>query len=239
MLTFSKTMALQDYDELKNEDVFIAGAREAVPTWHKDLHPHRLWEYCMALAAMGYVFGDVTDLSVSDWGYGTGFLSPLLLLKGHRVLMYETWQFGDECSFAKTQMEKAADYRRRTFGSYPPWAMLDADKVEDEQVDACFCLSTLEHVADYEMLYVRLLKSVRKGGLLFITTDFAEDSQDHYQNAGLRAGRMFTAQTYEGLLALALRQGFELIGDGADWSWSEDNRLVADYGFASLAVKRT
>lgn len=231
-------MSLSDYSKLADEDVFITGARQTVPTWHANLHPHRLWEYCMALAVLKYVFDRATDLTVSDWGYGTGFLSPLLLLKGHRVLMYETWQFGDEADFAKEQMEAAAAHLDHLLGSHKPWAMLDANADECELVDACFCLSTLEHVANYEALFLKLLKSVHKGGVLFITTDFAEDETDHYQNANLRAGKMFNASTYNSLLKLALQHGFELVGDGADWSWGVGNRLVCDYGFASLALKR-
>lgn len=72
-----------------------------------------------------------------------------------------------------------------------------------------------------------------------MTTDFAEDENDHYVCYNLRAGKMFNITTYTELYEIARDSGFELVGGQQDWGWDAGCRLVNDYGFASMALIRT
>jgi len=233
----SKIMALSDYDELKEELAVLDSAEEKIDAWHPSQHPHRRWEYAMAL----HCLPKGTGLRVTDYGCGNGMLGPVLHSLGHTVLLYDNWAMGDQKEYLRDKMQKASqllqeghlnyyEVRDRALGSLTD---------EDRNMDAVFCVSVLEHILSYETAFVDMLRSVRLGGVAFITTDFADSETDHFANAGLRAGKMFTTKTYADLVDIAKREGFELLDGAANYAWDEEeNRLVADYGFASLALKR-
>ena len=242
-MIFSRTMREGDYEQLRDEGALIREIHEAIHMWYPAQHHHRLWEYSLALKVLKYNFGEVLategHLTVSDHGCGAGYLSPMMYWLGHRVKMYECWSFGNEEKYMMDQLNGVKEARGEKAGTYemlnrPLGGLVE----EDKGVDAAFCISTLEHIRDYQKAFWDLISTVKKGGIVFMTTDFAEDEVDHYAHSGLRAGRMFTRDTYEGLRKLAEYEGFELIL-GADWNWHPACRLVNDYGFASLAMRRS
>lgn len=238
-MILSKTMQLSDYEELKDEGQVIMDVQKAIQMWYPCQHQHRLWEYALAQKVMKTVFEDQKGLLISDHGCGAGYLSPIMFWLGNYVWMYECWQFGNEEQYMLEQMRRVSLNKKIVGGSYEMRSQpLGSLGEKDKLVDAAFCISTLEHIRDYQKAFRDLLSTVRIRGLAMITTDFAEDENDHYTHAGLRAGKMFTHRTYDELFYIAQEMGFSLVGGVADWTWDESKRLVNDYGFASMALRR-
>lgn len=237
----SRTMHLDDYKQMEAEGAFIEEVHIGIKMWYEYQHQHRLWEYALAVKVLKEHFANDPrkNLVVSDHGCGAGYLSPLLLWLGHHVLLYECWTFGSEEQFMMEQMRRVFELRKDAGGSYqmrnrPLGKLTQADR----PVDAAFCVSTLEHIVAYQDAFVDLLKTVDKGGLVFITSDFGEHEKDDYIFNNLRAGKMFTKDTYRELELIARSMDFAPVGGQTEWEWSEECRLVHNYGFASMALKR-
>ena len=219
----SRTMRWSDYQELHWESNYVDIVQQMAGPRHSHQHQHRQWEYAMMLHAYGRWFWDhgrSGRLMVGDFGCGVGLSPSIMMSIGNHVTCYEPWVRGNEEKF---QLDALASTQR---------------KLDHERYDVALCISTLGHISEYQQAWIDLLKTVRPGGLVFITTDFAEDEEDHYQLAYLRAGKMFTSKTYSELMDVAYDMGFTLHNGDMDYSWSEENRLVNDYGFASLAMVR-
>lgn len=236
-MILSRTMRTEDYDELQDEIQLIEQVRQKIGMWHPDQHPARMWEYALALKAFHTVYGynNVGRLT-ADMGCGMGFMGPLLLWTGQFVDLYE---LSTVSAYMKEQMRLIPQRQTFSAGSYRFHCRgLGQLLPEDRDKDAVFCISVLEHIRDRDVAFADLLNCVAEGGLLFLTTDFAEDETDHYQHANVRAGKMFTAHTYRNFIKTAGMMGFKLVGGECDYSWSNKQRLVFDYGFASLALVR-
>jgi SAM-dependent methyltransferase len=238
-MIFSRTMRLDDYNYLTEESLLMQQIVNAIQMWYPAQHQHRRWEYALALKAFKQVFGEQKGLTVTDHGCGAGFLSPMMYWLGQNVWMYECWTMGSAEQYMMEQMRRVGVHRGQDAGTYEMRTRPLGELVEaDGGVDAAFCISTLEHIGEYQKAFRDLLNTVKPGGLLGLTTDFAEHELDDYQYAGLRAGKMFTEKTYLELEAIGEENGFELLGGAADWGWSEENRLVNNYGFAALFMVR-
>jgi ubiquinone/menaquinone biosynthesis C-methylase UbiE len=236
-MIFSKTMNENDYPEFVAEGQVLITVRETIQMWLAAQHKHRLWEYALAQKVLKEVFGDKNGLRVCDVGCAGSFLAPILYWLGNHVVMYDIWSMGNYHDFTMEQMRKVAQHRRE--GSYEfKERGLGGMQQDDRDFDAAFCVSTIEHIAKYQEAFVDLLDMVKPGGLVFLTSDFAEDEEDHYQYSYLRAGKMFTKKTYEELIEIGKNKGFHLLGGKHDLTWGEENRLVNDYGFGALALVR-
>lgn len=236
-MILSRSMREADYSELVAEGQVIIDIQAVIQMWFEYQHKHRLWEYAIAQKALTTVFGDKKGLTVSDHGCGAGFMSPILYWLGHHVRMYEPWTMGSQEDYMMEQMRRVAEHRASLGGSYEmrhtPLCHMEE---KDKEVDAAFCISTLEHIGEYQRAFRDLLSTVKSGGLVFLTTDYGEHEKDDYQYAYLRAGKMFAIQTYYELYEIAKGMGFELLGKTQDWKWREENRIVLDYGFGSFAL---
>ncbi len=239
-MILSRAMLEKDYEELVSEGQIIQDVNKGIEMWNPAQHQHRLWEYAMAQKALKEVYGDRTGLLVSDHGCGAGYLSPILYWLGHNVVLYEPWAMGNEEQYMLEQMRRVA--KTKPEGHLEWYEMrnipMGSLEVKDSWVDAAFCISTIEHIKDYREAFSNLIDTVRPGGLVFLTSDYAEDEQDHYTYSNLRAGKMFNIVTYTELIQLAENKGFHLLGGKHELTWSENNRLVLDYGFGSLALVR-
>ncbi len=225
-----------DYAELQEEGAVIMAVHRAIQMWNDKQHHARLYEYALAQKALKQAYGTKIGLQVADVGCGAGYLSPILYWLGHNVTMYEIWTFGNEEDFALEQMRRVGSHRAHLGGQYGVrHRALGGLTNEDRGFDVAFCISTLEHIKDYQNAFRDLCRMVKPGGLIFVTTDFAEDEEDHYEFSYLRAGKMFNKDTYEELQKIGEAEGLHLFG-GKHWEWKEECRLVADYGFCSLAM---
>ncbi len=237
-LILSRAMRNQDFFALAKEGQVILDVHNAIRMWHPQQHKMRLWEYSLSQKVLKEFYGSRTGLRVCDIGSGCGYLSPILYWLGHDVVMYEIWAWGVDETFMLEQMRRVGAHRGALAGKYEVrhcglGSMTEADR----DFDAAFCVSTLEHIKDYKSAFRDLCGMVKPGGLLFATTDFGEHTQDDYQHAKLRAGKMFTKDTYEELRGIGESEGLHLFGK-KDWNWTEECRLVFNYGFASLAMKK-
>lgn len=247
-MLLSKVMAEKDYDELQAEGLVIKQVHDSIHMWYEYQHRHRLWEYSLAQKALKAVYGGQKNLMVADHGCGAGYLSPILFWLGHTVRMYEPWAHGSAdmnlTEFMLEQMRRVAINRPEKTGVYELFNRpLGGLTEEDRNVDAAFCISTLEHIPDYQAAFRDFLSTIKPGGLGFITTDFGEHERDDYACASLRCGKMFTEATYVELYDIAKDMGFDVVQDQedddalvGDWEWSEENRMVMNYGFASMAL---
>lgn len=244
MIPFSKVMKLEDTIDLPGHLERVETVVKTLGGWDPVQHPHRRWEYTMMLYAYDawYKTSDLLGLrcKIADVGCGIGLSPAIMLDNENEVTMYEPWVYGDESAKALSQARAMV----QRFGTYAPrFRMLgrplcEMTSEDHEAYDIAFCISTLEHIGEYARAWRDLLDMVAPGGLVFITSDFAEDEVDHYRHANLRAGRMFTGKIYDELFRIGQEKGFSLLGGVADWVWSEKCRLVNDYGFASLAMVR-
>jgi 2-polyprenyl-3-methyl-5-hydroxy-6-metoxy-1,4-benzoquinol methylase len=251
VVVYSKVMREGDWkaEEMSGENssgLQVEAVVEALGGWDPVQHPHRRWEYATMMCAYRHWLKDYQrppqrKLVIADVGCGIG-LSPALMLKeGNSVVMYEPWVYGDESTKAFAQLTRICTVWPEKVGNYhsllrrPLCELIDDDK---NRYDAAMCISTLEHIGEYARAWKDLLSMVKPGGLVFITTDFAENRHDHYRHANLRAGRMFNDEIYRELVAAGRAMNFTLLGGSADYHWSEECRLCNDYGFASLAMVR-
>lgn len=236
-MIYSRTMRNADYTEMEIEGAVIIDIQKKIQMWNGNQHPARLWEYALAQKVLTAHFGNRKNLLVADHGCGGGYLSPIMYWLGHRVRMYDCWMFGNEENFMMEQMNRVTLHRTEVTGDYQMFNRPLSQLIEEDRgVDAAFCISTLEHIIGYQFAYRDLLSTVRPGGLVFVTTDFADHEQDDFPHSRLRAGKMFTERTYREMEQIAHSMGFWLLGRASDWMWSEECKLVHGYGFASLAM---
>lgn len=243
-MILSKVMQQSDYDELKSEYKEVQEVAELCGGWPAVQHMHRMWEYSLVLRVLRTWLKDYKDknnipLVAADIGGGIGFTTPLLLVNKFAVAMYEPWLNGNESA---KFWEQVNNYRDKTIPSHAVieinYGLLSLRDRDRNHYDAVFCISTLEHIRNYQSAWEDLLSMVKPGGLVFITTDYGEHELDNYAHSGLRAGRMFTANQYSKLIGIAKANNFEVLGDEYIYDWKEEYRMVNDYGFASLAVVR-
>lgn len=237
-MILSRTLRESDYSDLVAEGQVIKTVHDKIQIWLEAQHKHRLWEYALAQKALKEVRGDKKGLRICDVGCAGSFLAPVLYWLGNEVVMYDIWSMGNYHQFTMEQMRRVAQLGEPV-GSYEfKERGLGGMQEDDRDFDAAFCISTIEHIVEYQAAFKDLLDMVKPGGLMFLTSDFAEDEVDHYQYSYLRAGKMFTKDTYQELISIGEQQGFHLLGGKHELTWGEENRLVNDYGFGALAMKR-
>jgi ubiquinone/menaquinone biosynthesis C-methylase UbiE len=247
MIPLSKTMRMSDFDELATELATVDQILRMLNGGDKAQHTLRRWEYAMGLRAYMQWAGRTPKrteiVKLSDHGCCTGMFGPMMFWLGCNVSLYEVWAWGNQEEFATKQIEMLR--RPNMKGSYR-WIHRPLGQLEEEDngVDAAFCISTMEHIPDFEVAFRQMAKTVNPGGMLFMTSDSAKDEHDHYIANNVRAGTMFNAGIYEKIAGWGREYGFELIGGTSDWSWDESCQLIpkpntpGGYGFACLAMEK-
>lgn len=124
------------------------------------LHPSKQWEYPWALETAGLGLNS----RVLDVGCGASILPVYLDRLGHRVIACDI------------------DLDWDLVGQTPiPYlkADLTALPFDNEQFEAVFCISVIEHLARDRMVPAlwEMHRVLRSGGRLLLTTDFYEDHQ--------------------------------------------------------------
>jgi SAM-dependent methyltransferase len=195
------------------------------------LHPSKRWEYPWALERARLAPGS----RVLDAGCGGSIFPIYLAAEGHAVhALDRSPPFGLERAYGVR-----VDYAR---------ADLTAMPFADDQFDAVFCISVIEHlghgVAPAALAEVR--RVLRPGGRLLLTTDFYEDATAHlvYEGPGkpfpVDWGFFDEASLRRRILAA---EGFAL--DGAldltvDWGVTRERmRAFHGYPYTSVGVALT
>jgi SAM-dependent methyltransferase len=134
------------------------------------LTPQKNWDHwllCKALAQIN------KDSPLADLGCGEGHTLRLLKALGFEAL--------EGVDFKISPMLRAGQvlsmYRTRTL--HPPYHLRRADlhktPLQGEAFDAVISISTIEHGVDVPRFFREAGRLLRRGGLLFITTDYWED----------------------------------------------------------------
>ena len=247
--SLSRTMHPSDLDELSDELALVDEIAAVCGGWRSEQHPCRRWEYALALRAFSvwrrwYTKSDASTESfcLADVGPATGILSPILLSLSHDVILYEPWVYGDQTQALTDQMNAV----KRAYPLSRGWSLYKKglgalDETDRKVFHGVFCISTLEHISYEERAFLDLLSMARERGLVFLTMDFAgdpgaESAELSYEMHWMRE-RMYTPGRIEKLRELAATSGFKTLGP-ASWGWSEECRMVNNYGFSSLALVR-
>lgn len=239
MRSFVKCLEVGDYQEIK-EGVDIVhkavvalspriGGRFALP------HPHRWWEYGSAVQALMSVYQDKlaqNGMKILDVGSGWSPLGPALAY-----------------TFGLKVWEVEPEFQSRSARAYCNAALRDLKKPEltvleggvenlpQEQFDAVFCISVLEHVnpANEVQGWKNLAERVKPNGLFFMTTDIVPDSKGHYTFDEQRA-QNYTVDVMEDRVDMLTGMGFTPMGQ-PDYTFRKSE--VYDYTFFRCGMFKT
>lgn len=238
----SKSFDPEDYKALDEYVHFLDDVQLVCGSPNPHQHPHRIWEYSLALQLRGHYFGKPTAV---DIGCGWGVLSPALYMSGCSVTLSDIWQFGSsDHTKALDQMNRIQSHcaGRSRHGGNGPWWTFDADDLVlsdgekyRSKFDIVYCVSTIEHMPDEERTIKALATMTKPDGAVFLTTDYAESSVDTYTMSNMRK-RIYDQAGLHRLIGLGKKYGLELWRGESDYQWRGCH--VHDYSFASLTFKK-
>lgn len=218
VVTYSKTLDVADYN-LMSEHIHIQNIKNliGVGLFAND-HPHRMWEYGLVLNALR----KVNVVSILDVGGNGSAFAPSAAWLDMDVLQVDPAASGNLVAQQSAKISKPLSYLQKDFLEYDT----------DRSFDAVVCLSVLEHIPDDVAFFKKLLSFVRVGGLFAITVDF------HPSGVGMHQGhhRTYNEQAMQEFLRIAREGGFELFGEGCDYTYRGED--VYTYTFASLVLKK-
>jgi SAM-dependent methyltransferase len=226
-LPLSKCLDPEDYTWLLPEKDLLEQHQATIGQ-----HPHRLWEYCMALRAIAEWRdaqaqadgGEDRPLHIADVGGAGSRFAATLTERAATVSLIDPaltlsgLQGGITC-FPVDLWQYAATYAHGAF-------------------DGVTALSVLEHVPDEEIRrFLRAARMVlRPGGLLFLTMDCWNCTGPDTAHFHWMRERIYNPDLIRALQQSLRELGFASFGKG---DWSYPGSYVYDYSFASLAmVKR-
>jgi 2-polyprenyl-3-methyl-5-hydroxy-6-metoxy-1,4-benzoquinol methylase len=226
--TLSKTLDPADYAHFPDELARIGHAKNIFNMHlYEAGHPHRDWEYSIALAALGPREA-IPGKRVIDLGGGPSFLGGIIAWGGAEVIV-------NDISDYKDKQEEIARRATDPANSAVPGGSLrfiqgDAARLwRTDHFDAVLCISVIEHVEKDEELFQHLCEMVLPGGVLVLTTDFHHSGQ-----AQLTAhNRCYNGEM---LNKWAATPGFVSEG-GTDYA-DRGGNIFEKYNFASLVLRR-
>jgi SAM-dependent methyltransferase len=187
-------------------------------------HSHRMWEYGSAIQALISVYGQeaLPSLNVLDVGAGAGALGPALVLNYNMRVT--------ECDTDETpQLSRVLCNKELERAGLKPLSVLNLglDNLPEQEFDAVFCISVVEHVENEQDAWAELAKRVKRGGLLFFTVDCVPEKGKSYRYDDLRKHN-FTIEDMKERVDKVCAMGFEVIGE-PDYGWHGCH--VHDYSF--------
>lgn len=222
--TLCKTLDPADYAHLQDEVARIGHAHNLFAGLFDDAHPHRTWEYAIALAALGGR-EDVKGKEILDVGGGPSPLGGILAWSGAQVTVID---LGDNRAGQEDIGHRAAACSASTPGGSLRFVQADFTSGSSQKFDAVFCTSTIEHVPEHHRFFQSLLNSVRPGGLFVLTTDF------HPSGSPQCEGHL---RTYNSVMLTiwAATPGTQTVGP---CDYIDRGCPVNGYNFASLVLRR-
>lgn len=208
LIALTKTLDLADYSQLTAE-LLIVDSQEM-----SGQHPHRRWEYALALQA------------INRWQTQPRFRSLPIPLR-HADVGGVGSPFMS--MFDQPQWETQIIDPRLNL----PW-----EQYQGPPVHVVTALSVIEHVHSLDDFLDACTRHLLQYGLLVLTFDIwnrPEHEEDTAHFHWMRE-RIFTPETWQDLSARLIARGFELYGP-PDWTYYGDH--VYDYSFASLTMVRT
>lgn len=236
-ICLTKTLELKDYDK-------ILPFREHLESAYTELssngiridlgHPHRLWEYSMALAAfltwLAHYQNSLTQIKIVDVGAGRGLLAPTLSLMldiGISEIEPETDNLIDRV--------KCNQYLRSKGRPEIVWHHGHLENFRASILwDVVFCISVVEHVPQpaERRFWKEIASRIKSEGLLFMTTDIIPVHGRSYVYDNLR-NTNYTDDMLLERIGWLQEEGMTVFGD-QDMKYRETN--VHDYNFASIAM---
>lgn len=183
-------------------------------------HPHRAWEYSMALYALAAWSRDTMPtaaLKLADvGGAGSGFVYAVQTLSADPVIVIDP-------------NLPPGHIGKRTVEDYA------AARAGVDQFDAMFVLSVLEHVAQPRPFLRACTHLLKPGGLLFLTVDAWDKHGPDTAHFHWMRQRIYNLDTI-----IKVQQDLRDFGcrsfGGSDWEYGGDQ--VFNYSFASVAMIR-
>lgn len=218
-MRYSKTIELSDYetsDTFQHIDNMRGILEGAYTGWGTE---HRRWEYGIGLALLR----QEQAKTVLEVGGGSSLFAASAIWMEMDVKVVDPDDYRSMFEQQSQRIGKTIPFIHQDFFNYP----------EGEQFDAVVCISTIEHVPNDADFFLKLLRYVKPGGLLYLTTDF------HDSGVALFGGhnRTYNAEMLMSLIALAQETGFEILGEAPDYQAFQP-LVHGMYTFASLALKR-
>jgi hypothetical protein len=241
MFSLSRSMRPSDYEAMPEEVARVDYCQQFVQPPHPLQHKHRRWEQALAWRATREWAKDrdFTKMRMSDWGCGVGLLPALLAFAGANVDLFEPWVYGVESDFVHRQMAQvlAAGHSRNGQYVLENKCLCELNKSWWERYDASFCISTIEHIGEYEKAFCQLCKTVKHDGMIFLTMDYGDGvtPDADYSGASVRPRGMPNKAYMEKLQRLGEKHGFKLFGE-ADWDWRPECLMVNNHGFSSICM---
>jgi hypothetical protein len=214
MVNFNKTLHPDDYNDPSMEKYInlFNYLQNRIPASIQ--HKHRLWEHCMAMAAIDeFVFIEGRPVDILEVGSGGSLFAPMCIGEHHDIVVVDP---EDSVNIAKYQNTNIIIFQE-DFMEYVPLV----------NYDAVICLSVLEHIENYLGFFKKLLQDANH--LVFLTIDFSMTgetfSKDHL--------RTYSPINLFDLSSIAYDYGFHLPANPA---WIDNGPHVYDYNFASLCL---
>lgn len=214
MLPLTKCLHPMDYEHLQPELAIVHAFQPEM----QEQHPHRAWEYALALQAIkewrlkcsATLTCSINPLAFDIGGAG----SPL-----HKMVEL----LGVTCHVVDPRVNVAVETL--------------AKNVPPQSVQVVLSISTIEHTEDPQGFVDALAGMVMPGGLLFLTMDIWGEPADRQDSAHFHWDRhqIFSIESWMKLTSVLHDLGFSLLGS-ADWTYNGNH--VYDYSFCSLAVVR-
>lgn len=228
-MRYCKTLELSDYalsDNFQHIEAMrgVFGSHGAPYPWG---HEHRAWEYGLTLTALR----ENQTQTVLEVGGGASLFAAAAIWTGMEVLQVDPGHWEDWIE----KQEKALNMRL-------PWSKLDFLEMDypknvfdssAQYYDAVCCLSVIEHIPDDILFFEKLLKHMKPGGLLCLTTDF------HPSGKGIFDGHIRThnKESMMRFIELGQSEGFEVYGENPDYENFEPF-IFNLYSFASLVLRK-
>jgi SAM-dependent methyltransferase len=206
---------------------------------HREWHPHRLWEYASILQQLTELHIP-NDAALIDVGAGASFFDPYHAQLYPRLCCTDSMKYGDVTKMVDEQ-------RTRCNVALPLFDLLLEDMSARPEIgwdggegrfDVTMCISTIEHVDDFQAALGELNRITKPGGYIFITSDYFR-SPAHFEQSWSRHVQV-TAFTEQLVLSLP-----DLVGDvefvanqhgAADLAYRGD--FVNNYSFCNVCLRK-